>query len=219
MMHLIRKDLYLNRLLLWIAGILGIGMVPLCIAAPPIGLFAAVFYQFVLAHMVFNLGTSSRPKYREDQLLISLPIGRDRIVSAKYAYCALWAVGQPLYLSLLLALAKLLGLSVPIPLLNVWLLLSLVGMIFFSVMLPVSFFNVRYASLISLLMYLAALILPQNLPKWFAAGKENKALADGLVDSVSSLPPLVLPITLTCLALLYWGSMKLSQSLYRRLDV
>lgn len=219
MIPLIKKDFYLGRALYWVSGILGIAMVPLFIAWPEIGLFTSLFYQFILAHMMFNLARQGRTTPREDQLLISLPIGRDRIVSAKYAYCAIWAMGHPLYLTLMLALCRLLGLAVPASLVNMWVLLSAMALIYLTLMMPLSYFNQRYAAALSLLLYLAVLFLPQKLIQWFGSAADGRNLSERLFTALAGLGPWLMPLLLLAVLAVYLASMKLSQYFYRRQDV
>lgn len=219
MTALIRKDFILSRALLWITGLVGIGLVALILSMPEVGLFTALLYQFILAHLLFNMVRQVHIAAKEDQLLISLPIGRGRIVQAKYAYCAIWAMGNALYLCLMLALAGLLGLEVPPSLLNLWVMLSGTALIYLSIMMPLSYLSPRYTSLLSMLIYLAVMFLPKKLAEWFGHTAEGQSLSEALYASLSKLGFWLMPMVLLVLLLMYFGSMKLSQRFYNRQDV
>ncbi|MGI6671328.1 MAG: ABC-2 transporter permease [Christensenellales bacterium] len=215
MLNLLRKEWLVSRWVHIIALLVGLGIVFIAKAEPKSALFAALFANLMYTHMVFNMTRALAVSRPSNMLLNSLPVTRTQIIAAKYLFAVMCVVLFALYTSLLLVLAAAWGVPLGMPVWLLWLLPTILGLLYLALLMPLSYLDAKYGAWASMAIYLAILILPRRLGK----GKTGEALTAffariaSLLGNGGILAALVLGI-----ALLVGASMLISMRIYRRAE-
>lgn len=218
MISLVKKDIVVNRSFTIIAFVMGLILVPIGVKKPEFMICAAIFIQLILTHLIYNMNQQSSGQKKENMLLNSLPLNRNKIVAGKYLYNGLIIVVNAVFLTLITWILYLFGFSGEISLLFQMILLITIGLIYFIVSLPISFASPKLGILFSFLIYLAILNLPSRLSKHMDAAKE--ILSGFIVNIVSATGAWIIAlISVLILALMIFISLRISQVMYRRKEI
>ncbi len=215
MLNLLRKEWMVSRWVHIIALFVCLGMVFIAKAEPKSALFVALFANLMYTYLISNMIRTSAVSRQDNLLLNSLPVTRTQIVAAKYLFAVLCAVLFALYTSLLLVLAAAWGVPLSMPVWLLWLLPTVLCLLYHALLMPLSYLDAKYGTWASMAIYLAILILPSRLGK----GKTGEALTAffariaSLLGNEGILAALVLGI-----ALLVGTSMLISMRIYRRAE-
>ncbi len=215
MLNLLRKEWMVSRWVHIIALLVGLGLVFVAKAEPQAALFMALFTNLMYTHLISNMTRTSAMSRPNNMLLNSLPVTRTQIIAAKYLFAVLCVVLFALYISLLLVLAAAWGVPLGMPVWLLWLLPTILGLLYLALLIPLSYLDAKYGAWASMAIYLAILILPRRLGK----GKTGEALTAffariaSLLGNGGILAALVLGI-----ALLVGASMLISMRIYRRAE-
>lgn len=215
MRYLIRKDWLVTRWVHLMALAFGLMAVVLGWSMPQSFPLIASFCQIIYTHLVFSTNQQAAVSKADNLLLNSLPLTRDRIVAGKYLFSVLCAVLYSVYLSLLAMLPAILGIGTMMPPQVIFLMLISMGVLYHILLMPIAYFNSRYAAFASMIVYLAILILPQRIGKGIS-GEQVSAFLSNLSGALGgwAVPAMVLAGVLA----LGYLSYAVSCRLYRRAE-
>ena len=215
MLNLLRKEWMVSRRVHIVALFVCLGMVFIAKAEPKSALFVALFANLMYTYLISNMIRTSAVSRQDNLLLNSLPVTRTQIVAAKYLFAVMCVVLFALYTSLLLVLAAAWGVPLDMPVWLLWLLPTVLCLLYHALLMPLSYLDAKYGAWASMAIYLAILILPSRLGK----GKAGEVLASfftrimPLLGGWGAIAALVLGI-----ALLVGASMLISMRIYRRAE-
>jgi len=215
MLNLLRKEWMVSRRVHIVALFVCLGMVFIAKAEPKSALFVALFANLMYTYLISNMIRTSAVSRQDNLLLNSLPVTRTQIIAAKYLFAVMCVVLFALYTSLLLVLAAAWGVPLGMPVWLLWLLPTVLCLLYHALLMPLSYLDAKYGTWASMAIYLAILILPSRLGQ----GKAGEALTAffariaSLLGNGGILAALVLGI-----ALLVGASMLTSMRIYRRAE-
>lgn len=216
MIHLIKKDLLLNRWLMLIGLAFGLILLPTSLFGTGDTFFFVTFINTVFIYLIFTMNRQAVLLSRENRLLLTLPLTRAKIVVAKYLFFFLCALCYPVYLSLIISFFPLFGAELIVPVMLQWSMLAMFGLLYYAMMLPLSFLNPRYSAWAGMLVYLGILILPQKLPALLGMGEDPGAFVRMLSQLVLRLQGWTLPVLALVVLAFYALSGRVSLWLYRK---
>lgn len=215
MLNLVKKDIRLNRLVLLIFLVAGLVCIPIEIIRKGGTLFFALFIQVILCHVLFITSRQSAQTEKENRLLNTLPLSRWSIVTGKYLFYFLCALGNALWLTLIALFMALMGMpGVISPYMQFMMMAT--GIIYFTFMLPVSYCSPQYTGAVALIVYLVVIFIPSKLPRWLGTGEVDFPQIIG--SFAHKLGGLLLPLIVVLLILLSLGSLMVSQNAYKKAE-
>lgn len=215
--RLIRKEFITTRWVHLVALAMALGLTAVAYLEQSNAVFMMVFTYLIYTHLLFNQCRFAAANRADNGLLNSLPLSRSQVVAGKYGFVLCCSLGYALLLSLLMGLLSLLGVALQIPPFSLFLLLSMMGVLYNALLMPLSYIDARYGTWASMLIYLAILILPQQLSR--GQGKAGAVLSDWLARLAASLGSAGI-ITLLVLALLSLLALSydISRRVYRKAE-
>ena len=124
----------------------------------------ALFIQVILCHVLFITSRQSAQIEKENRLLNTLPLSRWSIVTGKYLFYFLCALGNALWLTLIALFMVLMGMPGVISPYMQFMMMMATGIIYFTFMLPVSYCSPQYTGAVALIVYLVVIFIPSKLP-------------------------------------------------------
>lgn len=216
MIHLIKKDIRLNRLVLLIFLLADLVIIPVILEERAAALvFGALFIQVILCHVLFTMNRQNARGAKENRLLIALPVNRRNIVLGKYLFCLLCVLANAAWLCLITLTVSLLGGPMLMPVLVQFLMMVAIGIVYFIFMLPISYAAPQYASVVALVVYLAVIVLPSKLPEWLGNEADFSQMMMGFAVKLGGF---VLPVIVVFIILFSLASLRISQSAYQRAE-
>ncbi len=215
MIHLTKKEFIATVWYHLGALAFGLALIPVCLVEPESALMLIVFTYLMYSHLIFNKSRYTAASRADNLLLNSLPLTRRQIIVGKYAYVLLCAVMYAAFLCLVAALLKAFGLVLMISFPALWLMLTSFGIIYHSVLMPLSYLDTRYGAWAGMLVYFAILFLPRAIGQGNTAPALAALMAKfgGFLNSW--LAPLAFVLILTAVG---WLSIHISQRIYRKMD-
>ncbi len=186
MIPLIRKDFLLTG---WVHGaalFFGLGMIPVGIEKPGADLFMALFLQLMYIHLLHSFTRPGLRNGAENLLLGTLPVRRQTIVHAKYAFYLGCVAVYSLYLSLITCLTGLFGALFPWPW-SFWFMPALplmLGILYGALMIPADYISPKWSGVLGMAFYLSIIILPQKLPRWLGTELDVKAALAAMANAL-----------------------------------
>lgn len=216
MRHLLKKDWLLTWGVHLGALVLGLSVIPICLNKPIGGPILATFFQIMYMHLLITLARPGLGGGAENLLLGTLPIKRSTIVSAKYLFYLGCALLFPLYMCLLMWLLSAFGVALPFSPWALYPMIAVVGILYGALMMPVAFVKPKWSGLLSTVIYLAAIILPQKISNWLNYGEGNEGFQATVLGLISILKGWTLPVMAASGLLLFGISAFISQRFYKR---
>ena len=215
MKALICKDCLLTR---WVHGLalaFGLLILPIGLDKPEAFLFFTLFMQLMYIRLMYNLTRPGLCAGKENLLLGSLPLRRGNVVTAKYAFYFGCVLLYPLYQCILIWVTTLFGVALPFPLWIHFLMPAILGVLYCAIMLPAAYISPKWSGVLSMLIYLAIIILPQRLPQWLGIETDVKT---ALASMASALRSWSLPVLFVICLGLMCISMQTSRHFYKKTE-
>lgn len=217
LLRLIRKEFITTRWVHLIALVIGLGLSVVAYLEPGNVVFMMVFTYLIYTHLLFNQCRFAAANKADNLLLNSLPLSRSQVIAGKYGFVLVCSLGFALYISLLMMVLSRMGVPLLIPTGSLFLLLALLGGLYHSLLMPLSYIDARYGSMASMLIYFAIIFLPQLVSK--GTMKRSAAMADMLSRLAASLGQTGIILLLVLALLVLLGlSYTISARVYRKAE-
>lgn len=215
MLRIIRKEFITTRWLHLITVALGLGLSVVSYLEPDKAVLMTLFTYVMYIHLLFNQCRLAVANRADNQLLNSLPLTRGQVVAGKYAYLLTCSLGFALYAVLIHVALSLLGLPMSMPPQLLLALMLGLGLLYHSLLMPLSYLDARYGTWASMAIYLAIILLPQQLGK----SRGGAVLAASLTRLIAAMSGgLALGLAVLGLMAMLTLSFFISRGIYRRAE-
>ena len=218
MKHLIKKDWLLTRYVHLAFLVLGLSVIPICLNKPVGGPIIAVFLQIIYMHLLVTLARPGIGGGAENLLLGTLPIKRRSVVNAKYLFYLCCALGFSLYMCLLMWRLRVYGLALPFSPWALFPMIAAIGILYNTLIMPLAFVSPKWSGILSAVVYIAIIILPQKISAWLGYGEGNEGFQAMVMQLIGALKGWTLPVLEASGFLLFDLSLLISQRVYERAE-